>query len=56
MKYKFTSMFFGLTVFFGLGVIDKIVAQTIWDGFDVVFTIFFSIFSAITFYNYKNAR
>lgn len=54
-KYRITAITFSALVFFALGTIDKIIAQTKWDGLDFSFACAVAILSGITLYNYKNA-
>lgn len=54
-KYKITAITFSALVFFTLGTIDKIVAQTEWDGLDFCFACAVAILSGIALYTYKNA-
>ena len=53
-KYKITTLIFGIAMFFGIGVIDKVVAQSKWDVMDIMFTILFCLFTSIYLGRHKN--
>jgi len=52
--YNKTSICFGFMVFFLIGCVDKIVAQSKWDVNDLIFAAILAVLSGRTLYFYKN--
>ena len=53
-KYTTTSIVLIIAVWFLIGVVDKIVAQTPWDGLDMILTTIAAICTGAFFYCFTN--